>query len=107
MPEFHQNSSKSLENRYKIDEKRSQIEKNASLEFFRRQIAPRSALGRSPSFGVVDFGSLFGRKCRFKGRFGDPWNIENLSKNALLEARQAVGPPKMASGRRIGKNLEF
>ena len=28
-------------------------------------------------------------------------------KNALLEARQAVGPPKMASGRGVGKNLDF
>ena len=94
------NSSKSIQTR-------SQIEKNESLERFGCQIAPRSAPGGSPGFGAVDFGSLFGRKCRFKGRFGDPWNIENLSKNALLEARQAVGPPKMASGRGVGKNLDF
>ena len=74
---------KLVQNPSKIDQKRRQIDKNASLERFRRQIAPESALVRLPDILPVLAGSLFGRKCGFKGRFWDPWNIENQSKNTL------------------------
>ena len=94
---------KLVQNPSKIDQKRSQIDENASLERFRRQIAPRSALGRLPDERRVTFFRLFGRKCRSEGRFLGPWKIANRSKIALLSPDGRLDPPKIASGRRFGK----
>ena len=51
----------------KINQKRSQIDENASLEGFRRQIAPRSAPGTLPDESVKIYESLFGRQLHSKG----------------------------------------
>ena len=57
------NQLKIIPNPSKIDKKRSQVDENASLERFRRQIAPRSAPGRvrhnsgvpqNRHFGILD-----------------------------------------------------
>ena len=107
MRKIIENPSKLIENPSKINPKRPQIQKNPFLEWFRRQIAPRSALGRSWSFGGLPFFRLFGRKCRLKGRFSDLLKIENRSQNALSRIDGHLDPLKMASGRVFGKNMKI
>ena len=79
--EIIKNRSKIVQNPSKIflksTKKRPQIDENASLERFRRQIAPRSAPGRSPGFGVLGFWDLFGRKLCSKEPFWDPAGFQN------------------------------
>ena len=73
---------------------------------FRRHFAPRSAPGRSPSTGVLDFWRVFGWKCRSKGHFcGPPW-IQNGCKIVFLSIDRRLAPRKMTSGRGVGNNLE-
>ena len=50
--------------------------------------------------------TFFGGKCRSKGRFWDPWKIENRSKTALLSENRHLGPLKMVSGRGSRKNMK-
>ena len=101
------NPSEMVQNPPKIDQKRSRIEKNASLERFRRQIAPRSAPGRPDSYGLLDFLRFFGRKWRPKGGFRDPPKSQNGSKIALLCIDWRLDPPKMVSGRGFGTNRKI
>ena len=103
--EIFENPSKFIEHPSKINQKRSQIEKNTSLDRFRRQIAPRSAPGPSPEFGGLGFWSLFGRKWCSKGPFGGPAGVQNPSKIALLGLDRRRVPRKMTSGRGVGKNM--
>ena len=74
------NQSKIIQNPSKIDQTRPQIDENASLERFRRQIVPRSAPGAVRREKVTHFDSNFSRTCRSKGRFWDLWKVENRSK---------------------------
>ena len=84
-----------------------QIDESASLERFRRQIAPRLAPGRFPEFGVVAFSwfleILFGNM----GPFSAPWEIADRSKIALLRDDWDFDPRKMPSWRGFGKNMKF
>ena len=77
-----------------IDQQLFQIEKNASLDRFRRQIAPRSAPGRSFSQGVPRRWRLFGRKGGDKGRFWDLPKSQNGSKIVLLCIDRRLDLPK-------------
>ena len=70
MWEILDNPSKFIGNPSKINQKRSQIEKNTSLERFRCQIAPRSAPGRSPVEKVTGFYSFLGENGVSRDHFG-------------------------------------
>ena len=59
----------SIKNLSRINQKRSQIDENASLERFRRQIAPKSAPRRLPGDDRVPFFHSWGWKCRSKRPF--------------------------------------
>ena len=72
-----------IPNPSKINQQTSQVEKNASMDRFRRQVAHRSAPRWQHPERVLGFSSLFGRKWSSKGPFSDPWKIENRLKNAL------------------------
>ena len=110
-PEYIEKSSRILpklvQNPSKIEQKRSQIDQNGSLDRFRRQIAPRSAQGTTKPEGAIDCGSFFGQKGRPKGRFRDPLKIENRSKNAFSRLDGHLDPPKMLFGRGFGKTWKF
>ena len=67
--------------------------KNKSLQHFRRQIAPRSAPRRSPSYGVLDFYRIFCRKWHAKDDFVTPLDPKWLQ-TRTFEPRSALGPSK-------------
>ena len=87
-------------------EKRPQIDNNSSLERFRRQIAPRSARMGSPSFGVIGFWRLFGRKWCSKGSFCNPSGTQNLLKIALLALDRRRVPRKITSRKGVWRMHE-
>ena len=100
------NQSKTIQNQSKIDKKRPKIDENATLERFRCQIVPRSAPGRSTPERVLPPLRLFGRKCRSKGPFWDPWKIENRSKIILVSIDGHFDLRKIMSGSEFGKNIK-
>ena len=75
-------------NSSKIVQTHPQIEKHASLERVRRQIATRSAPGCRGSIHHCSFRRLLARKCRPKGRY-----VEGRFKNVLLEANPDLPRP--------------
>ena len=99
MPNLSTTHQKSIEQRPKINE-------TASLERFRRQIAPRSAPGRFREFGVIAFWHLFGRKWCSKGPFWSPAGTQNRLTTALLGLDRRRVPRKMISRRGVGKNMK-
>ena len=74
------NPSEMVQNLPQIDKKRPWIDEHTSLDRFRRQIVPMSALGRPTQLGGLEFYSLFDRKWRSKDQFWDPRKIKDLRK---------------------------
>ena len=107
---LNMNRSKIHEKSYKIAPKstpsRSQIDENVPLGRFGSQVAPMSAPGRSPEFGVLGFWMLFGRNCQSNGCFWGPLGIENCSKITWLRTGWNLEPPKMPSWRGCRKNMK-
>ena len=85
----------------------SKIDKNRSWGRFGSQVAPEVAPGRLQDDGVSEKVGLFGRKCCSKGRFWEPWKIENGSKIALLSIGRHFYPLKTASGSGSWKNMKI
>ena len=98
---------KLIQNPSTINQKWSQIDRNTSLERFRRQIAPRSAPRCNGPEKLLLLWSLFGRKLRSEGGFRDPPKSQNGSKIALLCIDWRLDPPKMVSGRGFGTNRKI
>jgi len=90
---FHE---KSIIKRYRINE-------NTTLERFRHQIAPRSAPGCFPDFGVMAFLSFFEILFGFMRAFSASREIADCSQIVLLSIDGYFDPRKMPSGRGIGK----
>ena len=107
MWEILENPSKFNEHPSKIDPKRSEIEKNISLDRFRRQMAPRSAPGGFPYDGVSENGHLFDRKWRSEGAFWAPAGVQNPIKSNFLGLDRRRVPRKMMSWRGGGKNMKI
>ena len=99
LPQLCKIHSKSAKNCTKINE-------NASWERFRRQIAPRSAPGRSAWEPQDFFWSLFGRKWCSNGLFRGQAGVQNQSKIDFLGLDRRRASRKMTSGRGVGKNMK-
>ena len=96
-----ENPLKFIENPSKINPKRSQIQKNTSLDRFRHQIAPRSAPGRGTWF--LD---PFWPKMAFQGAIlGPSWGPKSV-KNRTFGFRSAQGPSKNELRKGVGKKHE-
>ena len=91
----------------KSTRKRSQIDENASLERFRRQIAPRSASRAVLDESRKPKSQFFAQNVAPRVGFGTPEKIEYRSNIALLSIGWRLDPLKMVSGRGFGKDMKF
>ena len=78
----------------KTIKKRPWIDENASSERFRRQIAPRSAPGRSGSTLLLDCWSTFWPEMSLPGSFLGPVENRKSVQNRICEHRRALWPSK-------------
>ena len=100
-----QNLRKSIPNWPRIYQTTIKLDSWILLERFRRHFGTRSAPGRPGQFDGVTCGRAFGWKRRSKGPFWDPPWILNGSKILLSSADRRLDPPKIASGKVIGKTM--
>ena len=91
----------------KSTRKRSQIDEIASLERFRRQIAPRSAPRALAWESVKIFASLFFKKMSLQGSFLEPLENRKSVKNRICEHRRALWPSKSGVWEWVRKKHQY
>ena len=85
----------------------NKYDSKASLDWFWRQIATRSALRCPPWIKGLSIWSLFGPIWRAKVPCLEPPWVQNVLKIKLLSLGWHVDPPKMVSMRGFGKHMNI
>ena len=85
----------------------NKCDSKASLDWFWRQVATRSALRCPPWIKGLSIWSLFGPIWRAKVPFLEPPWVQNVLKIKLLSLGQHVDPPKMVSMSGFGKHMNI